>query len=266
MPDSVLEAARESGRKTSIDSSGRGLHEGAPPPAERRREQRAATVQVPCQRRSAPRRPRRRTARDLTKRRAPEQEVAARDALARAQRLSQRQTPVAFTTEEVQEARTAITEASDAAKRLRRRSRRRRRVGAPKVEEIRPGVSVWVQGLPMPAEVISAPDRHGDIDVSLGGLRARVAVSQVTRIEKAALRVIERGLVPPAPARSGRDQVRSDAGCALPQIEDSSTVPGRRRCRASRQRHQDAQRRSAMLSKHPWSRATTSRAGRGGRA
>ena len=47
-----------------------------------------------------------------------EQEVeAARDALARAQRLAQRQTPVAFTTEEVQEARSAITEASDAAKR-----------------------------------------------------------------------------------------------------------------------------------------------------
>lgn len=187
-----------------------------------------------------------------------EQEVeAARDALARAQRLAARQTPV-FTTQEVQEARSDIAEASEAAKRLRRRSRRRRRVGAPKIEEIRPGVSVWVQGLPMPAEVISAPDRHGDIDVSLGGLRARVAVSQVTRIDKQTMRAIERNILPPPP-QSVLDEIQVRGQTldeALPQIEkfiDEGFRAGMPRLRVVHGKGTGKMRNAvrAMLSKHP---------------
>ena len=114
-----------------------------------------------------------------------EEEVeAARAALARAQRTAQR--PAALpTSEEVSEARAAIDEAEGTARKLRRRSRRRRRSGL-QPEQIIPGAEVWVQGIPMAAEALSSPDARGEVDVTFGGLRARVGVGQIVRIEKAA--------------------------------------------------------------------------------
>ncbi|HWO73734.1 MAG TPA: endonuclease MutS2, partial [Dehalococcoidia bacterium] len=81
---------------------------------------------------------------------------AARDVLARVQRLAERR-GLAFAAEEIEEAREAVAQASETAKRLRRRSRRRRR-GSPRPAEIVPGSQVWLQGIPMAAEALSAPD------------------------------------------------------------------------------------------------------------
>jgi DNA mismatch repair protein MutS2 len=114
-----------------------------------------------------------------------EEEVeAARAALSRAQRAAQRQqaTPAP---EELTEAKAAVDEAAGTARRLRRRSRRRRREGL-RPEQIVPGSEVWVQGVPMAAEALSSPDARGEVDVSFGGLRARVGVGQIVRVEKAA--------------------------------------------------------------------------------
>jgi DNA mismatch repair protein MutS2 len=114
-----------------------------------------------------------------------EEEVeAARSALARAQRAAQRQ-PATVASEEVEQARVALDEAAGTARKLRRRSRRRRRGGL-RPEQIVPGTEVWVQGIPMAAEALSAPDARGEVDVTFGGLRARVGVGQIVRVEKAA--------------------------------------------------------------------------------
>jgi DNA mismatch repair protein MutS2 len=149
-----------------------------------------------------------------------EQEVAAaREALQRAQRLADRQT-AAFTPPEVEEAKEALTAASDTARRLRRRSRRRRRSGI-RPEQIKPGVEIWVQGIPMAAEALSAPDHRGDIDITFGGLRARVGIGQVVRIEERAKPpVMTRIVLPQAPLAQTEIQVRGQTlDEALPQIE-----------------------------------------------
>ncbi|HEU0074258.1 MAG TPA: endonuclease MutS2 [Dehalococcoidia bacterium] len=115
-----------------------------------------------------------------------EEEVeAARAALQRAQRAAQRQ-PAPAALEQIVEANAAIDEAAGTARRLRRRSRRRRRDGL-RPEQIVAGAEVWVQGIPMAAEALSSPDARGEVDVSFGGLRARVGVGQIVRVEKAAV-------------------------------------------------------------------------------
>ncbi len=155
---------------------------------------------------------------------------AAREALARVQRLAARRegAPAAFNpsvfspselNEEIGEAREAVQEAADTAKRLRKRSRRRRHAGL-KPETIVPGAEVWVQGIPVAAEALSAPDRRGELDVSFGGLRARVGVGQIVRVEKPPQRVAERIVLPPAPLAAGEIEVRGQTlDEALPKVE-----------------------------------------------
>jgi DNA mismatch repair protein MutS2 len=147
--------------------------------------------------------------------------AAARDALARAQRLASSRPVAGFTTAEITEAREAIATAADTATRLRRRSRRRRRSGSPRLDQIKPGFEVWVQGIPMPAEVLALPDRRGEVDVSFGGLRARVGVGQVVRVERRAVPLLpERGAIPQAPAASEEIEVRGQTlDEALPRVE-----------------------------------------------
>lgn len=153
---------------------------------------------------------------------------AAKEALARAQRLIARQRPPMLvpivpeaTNEEIEEAKEAITAATDTAKRLRRRSRRRRRTGGPRPEQIVPGVEVWIQGIPMPAEALSTADRRGEIDVSFGGLRARVGVGQVYRVEpKAVVPGARQTFIPPAPYAPEQIEVRGQTlDEALPKID-----------------------------------------------
>ncbi|MGE0056356.1 MAG: endonuclease MutS2 [Dehalococcoidia bacterium] len=152
-----------------------------------------------------------------------EQEVAAaREALQRAQRLADRQIAAAASLKapEVEEAQEAITAAGDTARRLRRRSRRRRRGGI-RPEQIKPGVEVWVQGIPMAAEALSAPDHRGELDVTFGGLRARVGIGQVVRVEERTKPIIAtRVVLPQVPLAQTEIQVRGQTlDEALPLIE-----------------------------------------------
>ena len=149
-----------------------------------------------------------------------EEEVeAARAALARAQRVAQRQ-PTLTTAEETVEARQAIDEAAGTASRLRKRSRRRRR-GSLRPEQIVPGAEVWVQGIPMAAEALSSPDARGDVDVTFGGLRARVGVGQIVRVEKATPSIERTVTLPKAPQWAAEQiEVRGQTlDEALPAIE-----------------------------------------------
>jgi DNA mismatch repair protein MutS2 len=151
-----------------------------------------------------------------------EEEVeAARAALARAQRLAQRRAPAAaFTPEETAEVRESIASAAETTRRLRKRSRRRRRGGL-RPEQIVPGAEVWIQGVPMAAEALSAPDARGEVDVSFGGLRARVGLGQIVRVEKASPRPAERISLPSAPSYAAEQiEVRGQTlDEALPRIE-----------------------------------------------
>jgi DNA mismatch repair protein MutS2 len=129
-----------------------------------------------------------------------EEEVdAARDALARAQRTLQRLQTAGATGQELEEARQAVTEAGETTRRIRRRSRRRRRAHTLEPQDIKPGYQVWLRGVPTPAEALSEPDRRGELDVTLGALRARVRLDQVVRVEKGAATKPEASALPPAP-------------------------------------------------------------------
>ncbi len=147
----------------------------------------------------------------------------ARDALARAQRALDRQaaSAAASSAEELQEARAALGTAADAASRIRRRSRRRR-PSASAPEEIKPGHQVWLRGVPTPAEALSEPDRRGELDVSLGSLRARVRLDQIVRVERPSARPpLTRSELPPPPAAVPEEiEVRGQTlDEALPKIE-----------------------------------------------
>ena len=188
-----------------------------------------------------------------------EEEVeAARAALARAQRAAQRQ-PATVAPEEVAEARAALDEAAGTARRLRRRSRRRRRDGFGP-EQIVAGAEVWVQGIPMAAEALSAPDARGEVDVSFGGLRARVGVGQIVRVEKAATPIIaqRRISLPTAPAWAPeqievRGQTLDEALPAIEKFLDDGFRAGVPRLRVVHGKGTGKMRNAVrqMLSKHP---------------
>jgi DNA mismatch repair protein MutS2 len=54
--------------------------------------------------------------------------------------------------------------------------------------------------VPTPAEALSEPDHRGELDVTLGSLRARVRADQVVRVEKPAPVKLVSSPLPPAPA------------------------------------------------------------------
>jgi DNA mismatch repair protein MutS2 len=188
-----------------------------------------------------------------------EEEVeAVRAALARAQRAAQRQ-PALVTPQEAQEARSAIDEAAVTAQRLRRRSRRRRRGGL-RPEQIIPGAEVWVQGIPMAAEALSAPDARGEVDVTFGGLRARVGIGEIVRVEKAvAVPVAQRSVsVPRAPAWTPeqievRGQTLDEALPAIEKFLDDGFRAGVPRLRVVHGKGTGKMRNAVrqMLAKHP---------------
>jgi DNA mismatch repair protein MutS2 len=145
---------------------------------------------------------------------------AARAALQRAQRTAERRIVAAVTPEEAAQAREAIGQAAETAKRIRKRSRRRRRAGL-RPEQIVPGAEVWIQGIPMAAEALTKPDARGELDVTFGGLRARVGVGQVVRVGPVVVRPVERTTVPRAPSYAAQEiEVRGQTlDEALPLID-----------------------------------------------
>jgi DNA mismatch repair protein MutS2 len=62
------------------------------------------------------------------------------------------------------------------------RRRRRRRGPLPAIE---PGDLLYLRDLPLPGEALAAPDDHGEVEVRLGALRARISLRQIDRVEKA---------------------------------------------------------------------------------
>jgi len=187
-----------------------------------------------------------------------EEEVdAARDSLARAQRTLLKLQAAGATAQEVSEAREALTQAGDAAGRLRRRSRRRRH-RALEPAQIKPGAQVWLRGVPTPAEALSEPDRRGEIDVTLGSLRARVRVDQIVRVEKAAPIKLDAVPLPPPPSIvSEQIEVRGQTlDEALPRVEqflDLAFRAGAPRLRVVHGKGTGRMRQAVrdLLSKHP---------------
>lgn len=184
---------------------------------------------------------------------------AARDALARAQRVIARQQEAAATTQELIEARDALSAATETTKRIRRRSRRRRVRPELGPEQIEPGFQVWLSGVPTPAEALSAPDRRGEIEISLGTLRARVPLSQVVRVERGGEKVAAVRSAMPAPPSHAAEEIEVRGQTldeALPLLErflDEGFRAGVPRLRivhgkgTGRMRHAVRQ----MLAKHP---------------
>jgi DNA mismatch repair protein MutS2 len=182
---------------------------------------------------------------------------AARTALQKAQRLAQRRLVEPVSAEETAEAQEAIGQAADTAKRIRKRSRRRRRTGL-RPEQIVPGAQVFIQGIPMAAEVLTKPDARGELDVTFGGLRARVGVGQVVRAEPAAPKPVERTIIPRAPAYAAREiEVRGQTlDEALPLIDkflDDGFRAGMPRLRVVHGKGTGKMRNAVrqMLTKHP---------------
>ena len=73
----------------------------------------------------------------------------------------------------------------------------------------------------MAAEALSSPDARGEVDVTFGGLRARVGVGQIVRVEKAAP-VIERTVSLPQAPQWAPEQIEVRGQTldeALPKIE-----------------------------------------------
>ncbi len=182
---------------------------------------------------------------------------AARAALQKTQRLVQRRLVEPVSPEETAEAREALGQAADTARRIRKRSRRRRRSGL-RPEQIVPGAQVFIQGVPMAAEVLTQPDARGELDVTFGGLRARVGVGQVVRVEAAAPRPVERTIIPRAPSYAAQEiEVRGQTlDEALPLIDkflDDGFRAGMPRLRVVHGKGTGKMRNAVrqMLTKHP---------------
>lgn len=188
-----------------------------------------------------------------------EEEVeAARDAISRAQRTLARLQTAGASQAEMTEAREALSEAGEAAGRLRKRSRRRRKRHAPEPQDIKPGYQVWLRGVPTPAEAISEPDRRGELDVTLGSLRARVRVDQVVKVEPPPMVKLASTPLPPGPARfSEQIEVRGQTlDEALPRVEqflDQAFLAGAPRLRVVHGKGTGRMRSAVrdMLAKHP---------------
>ena len=88
--------------------------------------------------------------------------------------------------------------------------------------QIAGSLSVWLQGIPLAAEVTSEPDRRGEIDVAFGGLRARVRVDQIVRVDAAPAQAPANraSLPPPPPDAAEQIEIRGQTlEEALPKVE-----------------------------------------------
>jgi DNA mismatch repair protein MutS2 len=117
---------------------------------------------------------------------------------------------------------------------------------------------VWLRGVPTPAEALSEPDRRGELDVTLGALRARVRVDQIVRVEAPAARKPEITAIPLAPVNL-RDEIEVRGQTldeALPRVEqflDQAFRAGSPRLRVVHGKGTGKMRQAVreMLSRHP---------------
>lgn len=264
LPESILKAAQESlaPEEAALESLLTDLHQEREAALEARRAEEQARRRAEDARRSIEQRlagiDEERARRLDEAALALEAEVeAARQALQRAQRMAERRVVAPVTPEEDAEAREAIGQAAETAKRIRKRSRRRRRTGL-RQDQIVPGAEVWIQGVPMAAEVLTSPDARGDLDVTFGGLRARVGVGQVVRVQAASPKPLERSIIPRAPAYVAQEiEVRGQTlDEALPLIDkflDDGFRAGMPRLRVVHGKGTGKMRNAVrqMLTKHP---------------
>jgi DNA mismatch repair protein MutS2 len=85
---------------------------------------------------------------------------------------------------EIQTARDKVMLAQEGVKRIQQRERTRRRKGS--LPPVRAGDLVFLQDMEAPGEAITEPDSRGDLEISLGGLRARVNLRQIIDVQKPA--------------------------------------------------------------------------------
>jgi DNA mismatch repair protein MutS2 len=228
LPESILQAARESlaPDELALDSLLSELREeraaaAAARQGEEQARRKAEEAQSRVEQRLAAMDEERAQRLDDAARALESEVAAAREALARAQRVAERQS-AALSPQEMGSARQDVTEAAQTASRLRKRSRRRRPSTTPRPEQIRPGASVWLEGIPMAAEALSAPDRRGEVDVRFGGLRARVGVGQIVRVEHSRRPPGERSISLPQAPQAVAEQIEVRGQTldeALPKIE-----------------------------------------------
>jgi DNA mismatch repair protein MutS2 len=119
-------------------------------------------------------------------------------------------------------------------------------------------MQVWLRGVPAAAEALTAPDRRGEIDVTLGTLRARVRLDQILRIERASPVLQERPKMPaPPPSFVEQIEVRGQRlDEALPKVEqfiDDGFRAGSPRLRVVHGKGTGKMRNAVrqMLSQHP---------------
>lgn len=161
-------------------------------------------------------------------------------------------------TPDVEEAKAAKHEAEEVHRRVRRRlATRPSRAEELPAAAIQPGDRVWLRGLGAPGEAQSRPDERGEVDVTLGGLRTRVRIEQVERIQRPAR--TERGAiaVPAAPLMAPEIEVRAQrVEEVMPRIErflDDAALAGLRRVRIVHGKGTGTLRRVVreMLADHP---------------
>ncbi len=155
--------------------------------------------------------------------------TALRDAARRVQRVARTERPAAGA---ATEATTALAEAEATAAEARRELDARRalqaerRALAPDLvpATIRAGDRVTIRGLEQPAEVLTAPDDRGELEVQLGALRMRIKRDQVVRVLHAGPAPARPAPIslPPRPASPGLElEVRGQrAEEALPRLEE----------------------------------------------
>jgi DNA mismatch repair protein MutS2 len=83
----------------------------------------------------------------------------------------------------IETAKAEVAAVEDAAKKVEQQRRPPRRDKLPLIE---PGDRVYLIDVPTPGEAIGAADAQGEVEVTLGSLRARINVRQIERVEKIA--------------------------------------------------------------------------------
>ncbi len=82
----------------------------------------------------------------------------------------------------VESAQAEVEAVEEAAQQVEKKRRPKRRAKLPPIEQ---GDRIFLVDVPTPGEALSEPDESGELEVTLGALRARINVKQIERVEKA---------------------------------------------------------------------------------